>query len=94
MFVLYVQRKNIDVERREREERRKWRKRGSILRRQRLASPTAQMVVTLTTRPVQKIRLRDELLRQRFGLTRSTGWEEGERRERNERERVARTNRR
>ena len=35
-----VQRKNVDVERREREETRKWRKRGSILRQQRLASPT------------------------------------------------------
>ena len=86
--------KNVDFERREREERRKWRKRGSILRRQRLASPTAFMVVAPTTQPVQK----------RIGFMASFkatvrtdtvdgGWEEGERRERNERERAARTNR-
>ena len=57
-----TQRKNDYVERREIEERRKWGKRGSILQRQRLASPTAKMVVAQTTRPVQKNRLRDELL--------------------------------
>ena len=34
---------------------------GLNLRRQRLASPTAQMLVAQTTRPVQKNRLRDEL---------------------------------
>ena len=35
--------------------------RGSNLRRQRLASPTAQVLVAQTTQPVQKNRLRDEL---------------------------------
>ena len=37
------------------------RERGSNLRRQRLASPTAQVLVVQTTQPVQKNRLRDEL---------------------------------
>ena len=45
---------------------RRWRKktereRGSNLRRQRLASPTAQVLVAQTTQPVQKNWLRDEL---------------------------------
>ena len=39
----------------------KERERGSNLRRQHLASPTAQVLVAQTTQPVQKIRLRDEL---------------------------------
>ena len=56
---------NIDVEEREEnldvEEREKERERGSNLRRQRLASPTAQVLVAQTTQPVQKNRLRDEL---------------------------------
>ena len=56
---------NIDVEEREEnldvEEREKERVRGSNLRRQRLASPTAQVLVAQTTQPVQKNRLRDEL---------------------------------
>ena len=58
---------NVLKERREREEeeekrkRRKWQERGSNLRRQRLASPPAQMLVAQTTRPLQKKRLRDEL---------------------------------
>ena len=43
------------------EEREKKRERGSNLRRQRLASPTAQVLVAQTTLPVQKNRLRDEL---------------------------------
>ena len=47
---------NIDIEKREKE-----RERGSNLRRQRLASPTAPVLVAQTTRPVQKNRLRDEL---------------------------------
>ena len=47
---------NIDVEEREKE-----RERGSNLRRQRLASPTAQVLVAQTTQPVQKNRLRDDL---------------------------------
>ena len=47
---------NIDVEEREKE-----RERGLNLRRQRLASPTAQVLVAQTTQPVQKNRLRDEL---------------------------------
>ena len=46
----------IDVEEREKE-----RERGSSLRRQRPASPTAQVLVAQTTQPVQKNRLRDEL---------------------------------
>ena len=56
---------NVDVEEREEnldvEEREKERERGSNLRRQRLASPTAQVLVAQTTQPVQKNRLRDEL---------------------------------
>ena len=56
---------NIDVEEREEnldvEEREKEQERGSNLRRQRLASPTAQVLVAQTTQPVQKNRLRDEL---------------------------------
>ena len=58
---------NIDIEEREEsnidaeEEREKERERGSNLRRQRLASPTAQVLVAQTTQPVQKNRLRDEL---------------------------------
>ena len=56
---------NTDVEGREEntdvEEREKERERGSNLRRQRLASPTAQVLVAQTTQPVQKNRLRDEL---------------------------------
>ena len=56
---------NTDVEEREEnsdvEEREKERERGSNLRRQRLASPTAQVLVAQTTQPVQKNRLRDEL---------------------------------
>ena len=44
----------LDVEERERE-------RGSNLRWQRLASPTAQVLVALTTQPVQKNWLHDEL---------------------------------
>ena len=55
----------VDVEEREEnldvEEREKERERGSNLRRQRLASPTAQVLVAQTTQPVQKNRLRDEL---------------------------------
>ena len=47
---------NLDVEEREKE-----RERGSNLRRQRLASLTAQVLVAQTTQPVQKNRLRDEL---------------------------------
>ena len=47
---------NLDVEEKENE-----RKRGSNLRRQRLASPTAQVLVAQTTQPVQKNRPRDEL---------------------------------
>ena len=39
---------NIDIEEREKE-----RERGSNLRRQRLASPTAQVLVAQTTQPVQ-----------------------------------------
>ena len=46
----------IDVEKREKE-----RERGSNLRRQRLASRTAKVLVAQTTRPVQKNRPRDEL---------------------------------
>ena len=42
-------------------EREKERERGSNPRRQRPASPTAQVLVAQTTRPVQKNRLRDEL---------------------------------
>ena len=56
---------NVDVEEREENidvaERKKERERGSNLRRQRLASPTAQVLVAHTTQPVQKNRLRDEL---------------------------------
>ena len=48
---------NIDVEEREEKER----ERGSNLRRQRLASLTAQVLVAQTTQPVEKNRLRDEL---------------------------------
>ena len=55
----------IDIEEREEnsdvEEREKERERGSNLRRQRLASLTAQVLVAQTTQPVQKNRLRDEL---------------------------------
>ena len=51
-FTIFI----VDIEEREKE-----RERGSNLRRQRLASPTAQMLVAQTTRPVQKNRLRDEL---------------------------------
>ena len=47
---------NTDVEEREKE-----RERRSNLRRQRLASPTAQVLVAQTTQPVQKNRLRYEL---------------------------------
>ena len=51
---------NTDVEGREEntdvEEREKERERGSNLRRQRLASPTAQVLVAQTTQPVQKNR--------------------------------------
>ena len=47
---------NLDFEEREKE----W-ERGSNLRRQRLASPTAQVLVAQTTQPVPKNRLRDEL---------------------------------
>ena len=43
------------------EEREKERERGSNLRRQRPASPTAQVLIAQTTQPVQKNRLRDEL---------------------------------
>ena len=50
--------KSLDVEEREEnldvEEREKERERGSNLRRQRLASPTAQVLVAQTTQPVQK----------------------------------------
>ena len=42
------------------ENREKERERGSDLRRQRLASPTAQVLVAQTTQPVLKNRLRDE----------------------------------
>ena len=42
-------------------ENEKERERGSNLRRQRLASPAARVIVAQTTRPVQKNRLRDEL---------------------------------
>ena len=56
---------NIDVEEREEniddEEREKERERGSNLWRQLLASPTVQVLVTQTTQPVLKNRLRDEL---------------------------------
>ena len=48
---------NMDVDE-EREKEREW---GSNLWQQRLASPTAQVLVAQTTRPVQKNRLRDEL---------------------------------
>ena len=55
----------IDVEEREEnidiEEREKEREQGSNLRRQRLASPTAQVLVAQTTQPVKKNRLSDEL---------------------------------
>ena len=56
---------NTDVEEREEnsdvEEREKERERGSNLRWQRLASPTAHVLVAQTTQPVRKNRLRDEL---------------------------------
>ena len=61
---LNEQREEINLEREENtdvEEREKERERGSNLRRQRLASPTAQVLVAQTTQPVQKNRLRDEL---------------------------------
>ena len=49
--------KRVDIEEREEntdiEEREKERERGSSLRRQRLASPTAQVLVAQTTQPVQ-----------------------------------------
>ena len=55
-FFFYDSKTHIGVEEREKE-----RERGSNLRRQHLASPTAQVLVAHTTRPVQKNRLRDEL---------------------------------
>ena len=48
---------NIDVEEREKE-----RERGSNLPRQRLASPTAQVLVAQTNQPVQKNRLVTKLI--------------------------------
>ena len=69
------------------EEREKERERVSNLRRQRLASPTAQALVAQTTQPVQKIGFVTSF-KATFGLTRSIGgWEEGERRERNKQKR-------
>ena len=58
---------NLDVEEREKE-----RERGSNLRRQRLASPTAQVLVAQTTQPVQRIGFVTSF-RATFGLTRSIG---------------------
>ena len=55
---------NTDVEEREKERE----PRGSNLRRQRLASPTAQVLVAQTTQPVQKNRLRDELRDPSLGI--------------------------
>ena len=52
----FIYSNNISIEEREKE-----RERGSNLRWQRLASPTAQVLVAQTTQPVQKNRLRDEL---------------------------------
>ena len=79
---------NVDVEEREGiidiEEREKERERGSNLRRQRLASPTARVLVAQTTKRISFV----TSFRATFGLTRSIGgWEEGERRERNKRKR-------
>ena len=68
-------------------ENEKEQERGSNLRQQCLASPTAHVLVALTTRPVQKNRLRDELEGYNRTDTVDGGWEEGERRERNKRKR-------
>ena len=78
---------NLDVEEREKE-----RGRGSNLRRQRLASPTAQVLVAQTTRPVQKNRLRDEL--QSYVRTDTVDWGLGGGRKRGKKqaEEAARTN--
>ena len=72
---------NVDVEEREEnidiEEREKERERGSNLRHQRLASPTAQVLVAQTTKRIGFV----TSFRALFELTRSIGgWEEGERR--------------
>ena len=64
-------------------ENEKERERGSNLRRQRLASPTAQVLVAQTTRPLGWFKRIGFMasFRATFGLTRSIGgWEEGERR--------------
>ena len=58
---------NTDVEEREKE-----RERGSNLWRQRLASPSAQVLVAQTTQPVQKNWLRDEL--QSYVRTYTVDW--------------------
>ena len=54
------------------EEREKERGRGSNLRRQRLGSPTAQVLVAQTTQPVQNNRLHDEL--QSYVRTDTVDW--------------------
>ena len=56
------------------EESEKERERGSNLRRQRPASPTAQVLVTQTTEPVQRIGFVTSF-RATFGLTRSIGFD-------------------
>ena len=70
------------------------RERGSNLRRQRPASPTAQVLVAQTTRPVQKNRLRGEL--QSYVRTDLVDWglEGGRKRGKKQAEEAARTNRR
>ena len=80
---------NLDVEEREKE-----RERGYNLRRQRPASPTAQVLVAQTTRPVQRNRLRDEL--QSYVRTDTVDWGLGGGRKRGKKqaEEATRTNRR
>ena len=89
---------NIDVEEREEnidvEEREKERERGSNLRRQRQASPTAQVLVAQTTQPVQKNRLCDELLGYVRTDTVDWGLGGGRKKGKKQAEEAARTNRR
>ena len=91
---LHEQREEINIDFLEREEnlnveeREKERDRRSNLRRQRLASPTAQVLVAHTTQPVQKRIGFMTSFKATFGLIRSLwGWEEGERREKNKQKR-------
>ena len=70
------------------------RERGSNLRRQRLASPTAQVLVAQTTQPVQKNRLRDELWSYVWTDTVDWGLGGGRKRGKKQAEEAARTNRR